>query len=279
MRAKAAALALVPTLLFLQGCGSSESDLEKTLRKSIDKQSTADVQFVTCPKNVQTGQTFHCKAVVPVDVTQLDQNGNIRWQITNLSGKPPGATGPSGPTFGGTGLTGATGTTGVTAATGPTFPPGASGATGTTSAGGETGIRLVTFRNRAAGYSILRAADWNKSGRGDSVTFSAPNGRAATINLGKTGKPTPAGLDKEIRTIKGVTNPSKAKSEKVGGQTAVTATYTQRPSKGKRIFVRRYVFWRGGKRASLYISSPVDKAQIPTFVSRVRQIADSFRWR
>jgi hypothetical protein len=274
MRARVAALTLLPALLVLQGCGGSESDLEKSLRNSINEQSTADVQFVACPKNVKTGQTFKCKAVVPVDVTQLDDNGNLRWQITNLSGKPPGATGVSGPTLGTSGLTGATG---ATAPTGPSFPVGASG---TSSPAGDEGIRLVQFRNRAAGYSILQVSGWRKAGTGDSVTFSAlTNARSVTINKGKSGKPTPAGLEKEVSATPNLVNKSKAKVERVGGQSAVTITYTQRQSNGAKTFVRRYIYWRSGSRVSLYISSPANTAQVPNYVKRMKRIANSFRWR
>jgi hypothetical protein len=275
MRAIAAALVLLPALLVLQACGGSESDLEKSLRKSIDEQTTAaDVQFVACPKNVKTGQTFKCKAVIPVDVTQLDQNGNIRWQITNLSGKPPGASGPTGPGLGTSGL-GATGITGATGASGPTFPLGTSGATGAVE-GGK--VRLVSFRNRRGGYVIKRPFGWEQANAGTVVKFSAPTGRFENIGTSSEGSaPKPSDVKKELSGQKDISEQSAVTRTKVGPISALTITYTQRFGK-KPFVIRRYVYWRNGKRVTLSIGSPKENAQAPNFAKRVQDIAKSFRF-
>jgi hypothetical protein len=274
MKAKAAALALLPAILVLQACGGSESDLEKSLRKGIGNQSTADVQFVACPKNVTTGQTFKCKAVIPVDVTQLDQNGNLRWQITNLSGKPPGATGPS---FGASGLTGPTGVTGVTGASGPTFPVGVSGATSAGSAEGK--LTFVTLRNKAQGYSIRYPKGWAKADNGTVVTLNSPiQGRYAAINATKDPfKLTTAGLQKELNASVGLIKKGKFTQTTVAGNVAFTVTYERRSGK-LRLLIRRYVFWRKKKRVTLDIGSPVASATVPNFTRNVAKIANSFSW-
>lgn len=279
MRARTAALALLPALLVLQACGGSESDLEKSLRKSIAEQSTGDVEFVACPKNVKTGQTFKCKAVVPVDVTQVDNNGNLRWQITNLSGKPPGATGATGTTLGPTGLTGATGASG---ASGPTFPVGASGASGAT--GATTGAKaelnsLKSFRNRSGGYKISLPADWQKTGSGASVRFSSSlTGRSASLSSGKSpAEPTASTLAKELRANPNIVEQGKVTTVPIGGTSALTVTYTQRAGK-QRIVIRRYVFWRKKRRVTVDLDSAKAIAQKPEWVERVQLISDSFRW-
>jgi hypothetical protein len=280
MSARAAIFPLVLLVpIVAAGCGSSDSDLEKSLRKGISAQSTGDVQFVECPgaQNVKTGQTFHCKALIPVDVTQLDDNGNLRWQITNLSGKP-GATGASGPTFGVTGPIGVTGPTGVTGASGPSFPVGATGTTSTGATGpGKAAQPFVLFRNRGEGYSIRYPSLWKKSGSGASVVFIGFNGRNAVVNTAKLGKPTPAGLDKETKANKNLVTSEKARSVKIGGQLAVTVTYTQRQSNGTNVVVRHYVYWRAGKRVSLYISTGATN-QDAGFTSKIHRMASSFRW-
>jgi hypothetical protein len=277
MRARVVALALVPAILALQGCGS-ESDLEKSLRKSINAQSTADVQFVACPKNVTTGQTFHCKAVVPVDVTQLDQNGNLRWQITNLSGNPPGATGasaPIGPTLGTSGVIGPTGTTGATVPGGPTFPTGATGGKG---AGKEGKIKLVPFRNTQAGFVVSHPSNWTQTGSGSAVNFSAPNGRFESLTSNKLPTmPTAAGVTNALKADKSISGESAVTKVKIGPTTALMATYTQKTGKGN-YFVRRYVFWQKGTHVVLVIGSPPNSAQVPNFVRRAQDIANSFRW-
>jgi hypothetical protein len=261
---------MLPLFALLAGCGDSESDLEKSVRKSIDKQTTADVQFVACPKNVKTGQTFKCKAVIPVDVTQVDQNGNLRWQITNLSGKPPGATGATGVT----GATGATGTTGATGATGGLPPLGGTGANGAT---GATGASLKLVRDRREGYSIRVPNDWTKTGGGSNVKFSGPADRFANVGTSSASRrPTTTSLSRELRAAKEVSRPSGVTSTKVGRYTALTATYTQR--RGKKLFIRRYVFWRNRKRVMLDIASPANTAQDSGFVQTATRIANSFRW-
>jgi hypothetical protein len=269
-------LALLPAVLALQACGGSESDLEKSLRKSINAQSTADVQFVACPKNVTTGQTFKCKAVVPVDVTQLDQNGNLRWQITNLSGKPPGATGPTGPTFGTSGLSGPTGLPGATGPSGPSFPLGATGAT--SKGGGDEG-RLVAFRNRRAGYLIQHPVNWKKAGSGSTVKFTGPkSGRFLNVGSGSAPtEPTPAGVKKELRAQKDVSDVGEVTSVKLGQNRALTVTYTQRIA-SKRYSITRYIFTKKKQRVVVVIGSPEKTATVPAFAARVTRIASSFRW-
>jgi hypothetical protein len=231
---------------------------------------------------VTTGQTFHCKAVVPVDVTQLDQNGNLRWQITNLSGNAPGATGatgvsaPIGPTLGTSGLTGVTGASG---ARGPTFPVGASGPTSPSGQNPKSEGRFKAFRNTGEGYSISFPGGWIKSGNGPTVQFNAPLGdRFASIGTVKQPTaPTAKGLKEGLQASKGVTNPSGATRVKVGGTSAFLITYTQQSGKFT-FFIRRYVFWRKGKGVTLNIGAPPKNAQVPNFQRNITRIANSFRW-
>jgi hypothetical protein len=128
--------------------------------------------------------------------------------------------------------------------------------------------------------SSLRVPEgWTRSGSGSNVKFSgAVAGRFAIIATSSAPKrPTIASLTKELRAAKGVTAPSGVTSTRAGRNAALTATYTQRSGKLK-LLIRRYVFWRKGRRATINIGSPTKSAQVPDFVQRAQQIADSFRW-
>ena len=122
MRSKLTAAVL--TSVLLAGCGGDvdKDKAQEQIKNGIQSQAKADVKYVKCPGGVKAekGATFQCEALIPVNVTQVDENGNMRWQITSFSGPPSGTTG----------ATGATGLAGVT-------PPG--GATGGGAAGGATG--------------------------------------------------------------------------------------------------------------------------------------------
>jgi hypothetical protein len=267
MRARGAALVLLLAALAVGGCGSSESDLEKSLRKSIDEQTTAaDVQFVACPKNVTTGQTFKCKAVIPVDVTQVDDNGNLRWQITNLSGRPGGATGATGPSRGTTGLPGPGAVTGTT---GPAFPL---GTTGTTSP--AAGGKFKTFTNRAQGYKIDYPASFKRRGTGKDVNFGGAGGAFIHVYVGRWTKPRASDIKRELRTNKQIASFGSVTPQQVGGVSGffVQITWRKPPLK-----VKRYIAGRGGKRVNLDVSAPPKTAAGATFQSQAARIADSFR--
>jgi hypothetical protein len=279
MRPRFAFLALATaSLLLLAGC-SEDSDTERALRKSVAAQTGTDVQFVECPtaENVKTGQTFRCKALVAVEVTQTDSNGDLRWQITSLSG-PPGVTTLTGPT-GTTGVTGTTGTTGVTGGAGVAAPASPLGTTGAAGSGGKSGVGgFVTFRNRLEGYTIRMPASWKRKGTGAIVSFTGLGGGYAGVSSAKSEQLQPADLEKELRADKEVVKRGKASLVRIGGATAITLTYTKSSSTG-RLVIRRSAFFRGGKRVTLDIGAPEASAKSPAFVSRVNRIRDSFRWR
>ncbi len=70
--------------------GKAESEIEKGLRDQLGTKDTS----VDCPDEVEAkkGDEFDCKATVDrqkgtVNVTQQDEEGNVRWQVEQTS--PP----------------------------------------------------------------------------------------------------------------------------------------------------------------------------------------------
>jgi hypothetical protein len=92
-----ALIAAVP----LAGCGSSklntdkaETEIEKGLKNQLNLPSV-DVQ---CPNEVEikAGSKFQCPVTAgkekgTIEVTQQDDQGNIRWQLKQQSVKPSGS--------------------------------------------------------------------------------------------------------------------------------------------------------------------------------------------
>src|SRR4051794_7325512 len=146
--------------LIVAGCGGGDVDTskaEKEIKNGISSKTGSDVQYVKCPDsvNAKKGAQFHCTALVPVTVTQQNDNGRIRWQIASLSGQPLGA--------GATGASGPSGASGSTTASGTGTPASPSSTSATPAGGGKYG-RFVTFTNRALGYSIRHPSLWKKVG-------------------------------------------------------------------------------------------------------------------
>ncbi|HEX2233837.1 MAG TPA: DUF4333 domain-containing protein [Thermoleophilaceae bacterium] len=83
-------LACVTVAAALAGCGSQQLDTaeaERTIADRLGKQAGTKVT-INCPDDVEIkkGDTFTCDAkarkdTAKVKVTQLDDEGNVRWQV------------------------------------------------------------------------------------------------------------------------------------------------------------------------------------------------------
>jgi hypothetical protein len=83
-------LAAAATALGLAACGSQQLDTaeaERTIADRLGEQAGTKVR-VECPDDVELkkGDTFNCEAkarrdTAKVKVTQLDDEGNVRWQV------------------------------------------------------------------------------------------------------------------------------------------------------------------------------------------------------
>jgi hypothetical protein len=264
-RARLLGLALAAALISA-GCGGGGVDTknaEGQIKSGIDSKTGADVQYVHCPDsaNAQKGAQFHCTALVPVTVTQLNDKGSIRWQITSLSGKPLGATGATGPTTAG-GPTGANGPTGKA-------PPAAAKPAG--------GGRFVVFRNRSQSYAIGHPGLWQKAGTPADLSFNGPNGGFVHIVTVKQPPQKPAQLDKETRSDPRFTKVSQAKSTKLGGRYALTNNFVFKAPTGRQLLYR-YRGWRGGTQVTIEIGGPQQSAKSQIFNAIRTKIVRSFNW-
>ena len=179
MRSRFTAATFLTTLL-LAGCGGDvdKDKAQDQIAKGIESQAKADVKYVKCPGGVKAekGATFQCEALIPVNVTQIDENGNIRWQITSFTGPPAGTTGT-------TGTTGATGATGLPVFHAPEARPAGRVQPAPTTRGSRstrTGPRATRLSTRFSGSGWARGATSTSRSRTDrgSSTLSSRTARA-----------------------------------------------------------------------------------------------------
>lgn len=258
-------------MLLFSGCGGDvdSNKAEEEIKKGLTAQTKGDVKYVKCPEgvNAQKGATFKCEALIPVTVTQVDENGSIRWQITSFSGPPAGATGA-------TGTTAPAGATGL-GATGPTLTaPPRGGAPGD-----ETGF--VTYRNRSQGYSISYIARWQKAGKGRDVRFTNPNGVLflhVVVHDAK-GLPSLTEYRKTLEAQAGVTGVQSLTRSRINGEQAIAARFSYRqPGVGTRRVIKRYILARANKRVVFEIGQAPNLVDNTPLQKRFDRMANSFRW-
>ena len=272
MRSRFTAATFLTTLL-LAGCGGDvdKDKAQDQIAKGIESQAKADVKYVKCPGGVKAekGATFQCEALIPVNVTQIDENGNVRWQITSFTGPPAGTTGT-------------TGTTGATGATGLTGIPRPGGATGGAGATGADDPRFEKYTNRSQGYSIVHPILWKRLGSGRDVNFPFPNGSRfihVVIQDGK-GLPTVAETRKALHNQLGIARQiKKVRKDTVGDQPVIYAEYEIKLANlPQRQVIKRYVFARGGKRALIELGAHKGLAKMKPLIKKFDRAIRSFRW-
>jgi hypothetical protein len=267
---------LLLTALLVAGCGGDvdKDKAEEQIKAGIAAQGKADVRYVKCPEGVKAekGATFACEALIPVTVTQINDNGKIRWQITSFIGPPNAAAGA-------TGATGSTGATGVAGAT----PPGGAAAGATGAAGAvKDDPRFEKFTNRSQGYSISHPILWKQVGSGRDVNFPFPPPGSRFIHVviqdGK-GLPTTAEVRKALLSQTGVNrNVKRVSKRSVGGQPVIYAEYLFKAPNVPRQLVRRYVFARGDKRALIELGAFAKLANKKPLLKKFNRAIRSFRW-
>jgi hypothetical protein len=274
MHLKLTAVLLSVAALLVAGCGGDvdKDKAQEQIKAGIAAQGKADVKYVKCPGgvNAEKGATFQCEALIPVNVTQVDDNGNIRWQITSFSGPPAGTTGT-------TGVTGATGATGLA---GVPRPGGATGGTTGPAAGaGADDPRFERYTNRSQGYSILHPVLWKQSGKGRDVLFPFPNGTRFihVVIQDAKGLPTIAEERKDLVSQTGIFRQvQKVKKDTVAGQPVIFAQY--KTTNAPRQIVKRYIFARGRKRALIELGVVEKLANKKPLQKKFDRSINSFRW-
>jgi hypothetical protein len=268
------------TAFLLAGCGGDvkKDKAQDQIASGIEAQTKADVKYVKCPGGVKAekGATFQCEALIPVNVTQVDDKGHVRWQITSFSGPPGGATGATGAA----GASGATGVAGGPQGGGATGAGG--GATGPAAPGGAVAddSRFVRYTNRAQGYSILHPALWKVSGGGKDVLIPFPDGtRFIHVVVGSGGLPTVAEEKKELTSQTGVNRQvKKVVKQTISGQPAIYAEYKYKAANAPTQVVRRYVFARGTKRVLIEYGAVEKLANKKPLLQKIDRSVRSFRF-
>ncbi len=142
--------------------------------------------------------------------------------------------------------------------------------------------QFLTFNNREGGYSIKYPEGWARSGSGTNVTFRDKS-NTITIQVAPGSAPTPGSVSKQLEQQAAsdpCLSPGTPETASVGSNQAVKVTYTTRGAKspvtGQRfkVSVDRYVFFKGGKVATVDLANPVGVDNVDAY----RMISESFRW-
>jgi hypothetical protein len=142
--------------------------------------------------------------------------------------------------------------------------------------------QFLTFRNRSGGYSISYPEGWARSGNGDAVTFQDKS-NTITIKVAQGTKPTTASVAAELkreRTSDPCLNAGSPQATTAGPNQVIKATYRTQGQKSPvtgqwpRITVDRYVYFKGGRVATVDLATPVGVDNVDAY----RMISESFRW-
>jgi hypothetical protein len=141
---------------------------------------------------------------------------------------------------------------------------------------------FLTFKNPSGGYSISYPEGWARSGNGAKTTFQ-DKGNTVTIKVAPGRQLTPASVAAELKQ-EAKTDPclsaGQPQTTTVGPNQVVKVTYATQGAKspvtGQRpkITVDRYVYFKGGKVATVDLATPVGVDNVDAY----RMISESFRW-
>ena len=142
--------------------------------------------------------------------------------------------------------------------------------------------QFLTFRNATGGYSIQYPEGWARSGSGTNVTFQDKS-NMITIQVSPGSQPNTASVGKELKQ-QAASDPCLSsdtpQTVTAGPNQAIKVTYTTRGAKSpvtgqrNKVSVDRYVFFKGGKVATVDLSNPVGVDNVDAY----RMISESFRW-
>jgi hypothetical protein len=142
--------------------------------------------------------------------------------------------------------------------------------------------QFLTYKNQSSGYSISYPEGWARSGNGNNVTFQQ-QGNTITIKVAPGQQPTPASVTAELKKEAAsdpCLTPGTPQVTTVGPNQVVKVTYSTQgqksPVTGQRpkINVDRYVYFKGGKVATVDLATPVGVDNVDAY----RMISESFRW-
>ena len=142
--------------------------------------------------------------------------------------------------------------------------------------------QFLSFKNRGGGYSISYPEGWARSGSGANVTFQDKSNTIA-IKVASGSQPTQTSVAAELK-LEAKTDPcltpGQPQATSAGPNQVIKVTYTtegqKSPVTGQRpkITVDRYVYFKGGKVATVDLATPVGVDNVDAY----RMISESFRW-
>jgi hypothetical protein len=142
--------------------------------------------------------------------------------------------------------------------------------------------QFLTYKNASGGYSISYPEGWSRSGNGADVTFQ-DKGNTVTIKVAPGQQPTPASVTADLKQASSTDpclSPGQPQATTAGPNQVIKVTYTtegqKSPVTGQRpkISVDRYVYFKGGKVATVDLATPVGVDNVDAY----RMISESFRW-
>ena len=128
---------------------------------------------------------------------------------------------------------------------------------------------FLTYRNRAAGYSILYPEGWARKGSATRTSFQDKNNLIHVV-VGTGGAPTVRGV--QVASAQALT---------IAGKPVVKVTYSSESTPnavtGKRVklVVDRYAYYQGGRVAIVDLGTAVGVDNVDAY----RMISRSFKWR
>jgi hypothetical protein len=165
---------------------------------------------------------------------------------------------------------------------GSSTPSAASEAAATATGDIPDNQQFLTFKNPSGGYVISYPEGWARSGKGSNVTFQDKSNTIA-IKVAGGSQPTPASVGAQLKQ-EAASDPclhaGTPQATTAGPNRVVKVTYTtqgqQSAVTGKtlKVTVDRYVYYKGGKVATVDLGTPVGVDNVDAY----RMISESFRW-
>jgi hypothetical protein len=141
---------------------------------------------------------------------------------------------------------------------------------------------FLTFRNAAAGYTIVYPEGWAQSGSGGTVTIRDKNNIIRVV-VTNGSPPTLSEVKREVAKLHGAKITTPPTKMAISGKPAIHVVYetqsAQNAVTGKTVTlgVDRYYLWNGKKVAIVDLGTPVAPVKVDN-VDAYRRIIQSFRW-
>jgi hypothetical protein len=138
---------------------------------------------------------------------------------------------------------------------------------------------FLTFRNKAAGWSMEYPEGWAQSGSGSKLAFRDKNNIVRVV-VAKGAAPSTVSVRKQLEALKGAHVQSGPTRMKISGAPTIKVVYTTRSApnevtgKSVTLAVDRYYLSHTGKEAIVDLGTPQGVDNVDAY----RRMIESFRW-